>query len=857
MRGRVSRDQAEQHLSLIRSEYEQAAGRVRDALIGSLATVEREFSRRGHYLYEFMQNADDACSRYMAVRLGPDTVEILNDGRPFAAEDVDSVCSIGRSWKKPEGYIGYLGVGFKSVFLVSERPEIHSGPYHFTFRRDCWPEDFPWQIVPVTLPPEPLPGPWTTRFVLPLKGLEISEILRDEINPAKLNRRVLLFLKNLSRFELIDKERGVRRVVERSQQGETAFREDTGLAERVFLLSEETQEGVTQERWLVVSRRCHVPSEVRADPVTRAWNRGEVRTREVILAFKLAEDGQLDPVVGTAHMGVFSFLPLREERTGLKFVIQADFLTSHGRETVRQDSVWNQWLAGEVLELIKLASHYLLLHEQRRTRVLEVLWPEEPRGEGFFAVHLKAGLAEFLERDILLPGYDGSWVKPRSALYLTPGDLSVESLVPPSDLDRLYGRKPLVSGLAVPWGLRTITQVDDLVNSHGGFLSSAQGQSYLKERAAAGDVAFFKRLLEVLCSWSQRFWAASTWRKYLGDAPIVLTESGDAQPLGVVYFKPDAREEHLPSTLAYVHPLLASGPPRQFLEFLGVKPPSDYQIREEIQKRLLPSLRAEWSGTPPEERLGLLVRLKAMWERNEVKADDMKDFVTLPAKSGAWLPPDQLLFPSEFQLEIDVERLFTDGLLYFVPGEAPAEYVSPELASDPGELGRWVRFLSSLGVGARTLKEEARWIERVAARASLLYEQAHGRDVDPSKGLGLVPEPERGQGYDLRALEPDGSLRLVEVKGAREEGPFYIRSATLRQAFLGECRDRFYLYLVTHALTSPCIHVVHGRALDPNRLVYIADATIRLRDFDIHESLPVKAMLQTIGPAQYGSTPTK
>lgn len=91
----------------------------------------------------------------------------------------------------------------------------------------------------------------------------------------------------------------------------------------------------------MVSRRCQVPPEVQVDPVTLAWNRGEVKTREVMLAFKLAEDGQLDPVVGTAHMGVFSFLPLREERTGLKFVIQADFLTSHGREAVQRDSVWN------------------------------------------------------------------------------------------------------------------------------------------------------------------------------------------------------------------------------------------------------------------------------------------------------------------------------------------------------------------------------------------------------------------------------------------------------------------------------------------------------------------------------------
>lgn len=183
-----------------------------------------------------------------------------------------------------------------------------------------------------------------------------------------------------------------------------------------------------------------------------------------------------------------------------------------------------QWLAGEVLELIKLESHYLLLHEQRRARVLEVLWPEEPWGDTFFAVHLKRGLAEFLARDILLPAYDGSWVKPGSALYLTPGDLSVEPLVPPSDLERLYGRKPLVSGLGVPDRAHTITRVDDLVQRHGGFLRSLQGESYLKDRAAAGEAGFFRKLLEILHSWSQKFWTPRTWHDYLGDAPIVLSQ---------------------------------------------------------------------------------------------------------------------------------------------------------------------------------------------------------------------------------------------------------------------------------------------------------------------------------------------
>ncbi|HSW63848.1 MAG TPA: DUF3883 domain-containing protein [Dissulfurispiraceae bacterium] len=776
-------------------------------------------------------------------------VEIVNDGRPFAPEDVDSVCSIARSWKKPDGYIGYLGVGFKSVFLVSDRPEVHSGPYHFAFRPNCWPQDFPWQVMPVTLQPEPPPGSWTTRFVLPHKGLETSRTLRDEMSQAKLNGRVLLFLKNLSRLELTDEENGVRRVVERHQSGEATSRED-GLTEREFRLAEEIGEKTTQERWLVVSRCCQVPPEVQADPVTHLWNRSEVRTREVMLAIKLTEEGKLDPDVrGTAHLGVFSFLPLREESTGLKFVIQADFLTAHGRETIRQDSLWNHWVAGEVLKLIKLASHYLLAHEQRRTHALEVLWPEEPRGAGFFAEHLKGGLAAFLERDISLPAYDGSWVKPGAALYVVPDDLSVESLISPPELEQLYGKdsKPLLRGLVVPQGLTSITRVDTLVRNNGGFLRSPLGKSHLQERAAAGDVDFFKRLLEILRSGSEKYWHAPTWRAYLHDVPVVLTESGDASGVRAVYFKPAGREECLPSNLTYVHPLLASGPPGEFLEFLGVSTPSDHEIKEANRSLIGSKIQTEWSDTSPEKRWDLLVRLKATWERDEIGADDLKTFVTLPAKSGAWLPPDQLRFPSELQPNPDIERLLACGLLRQAAGEAPVEFVSPELVSAPAQLGEWVRFLSSLGVGARTQHEENSWIECIAARASLWYEQDRGRDVDPSKGLGLVLEVERGQGYDLKSQEPDGKLRLIEVKGSRGDGPFTFRSTTLQKAFLPSHRDQFYFYLVTDALTKPLLHVVHARTIDPQCLVsYITNANLNLKDLPVEYSVPVGSLLGVV-----------
>lgn len=54
-------------------------------------------------------------------------------------ENVKSLCSIGHSTKKhQENFIGQKGLGFKSVFKVTDAPQVHSRGFHFSFdlRRD-------------------------------------------------------------------------------------------------------------------------------------------------------------------------------------------------------------------------------------------------------------------------------------------------------------------------------------------------------------------------------------------------------------------------------------------------------------------------------------------------------------------------------------------------------------------------------------------------------------------------------------------------------------------------------------------------------------------------------------------------
>jgi hypothetical protein len=111
---------------------------ILDSLAGAIDRLQKAFPRYGSFLMEFIQNADDAKSKSLKIEILNNAIRISNDGNPFSEKDVKSICKVGRSSKTPKDYIGYLGVGFKAVFLISECPEIYSGDFRFKFDKNAW-----------------------------------------------------------------------------------------------------------------------------------------------------------------------------------------------------------------------------------------------------------------------------------------------------------------------------------------------------------------------------------------------------------------------------------------------------------------------------------------------------------------------------------------------------------------------------------------------------------------------------------------------------------------------------------------------------------------------------------------------
>ena len=240
-----------------------------DSLAGAIDKLQKAFPRYGSFLMEFVQNADDAKSQSLKIKISQNAIKIFNDGLPFSEEDVKSICKVGRSSKTPKDYIGYLGVGFKAVFLISKCPEIYSGDFRFKFDKDSWddPAHTPWQVIPLWIDDSQgeLSGKNKTIFNLPLKEVKLMEKLREEVRPEHLSDRILLFLRNIKEIEIIDDTQNFKRRIVKSE-----FSKKSGY--EIHQIQEYENDILkNQGYWLIFRSVCEVPKEVKEDYLTKEW----------------------------------------------------------------------------------------------------------------------------------------------------------------------------------------------------------------------------------------------------------------------------------------------------------------------------------------------------------------------------------------------------------------------------------------------------------------------------------------------------------------------------------------------------------------------------------------------------------
>ena len=445
------------------------------------------YKKHTHFIFELIQNAEDNIYEECGPRPpnisfqltetdpigipGSDGALIVrNNEIGFNCDDVNNICAVGRNTKKKEqGYIGEKGIGFKSVFRVTENPHIFSNGYHFCLpKRD---EQIGLgYIVPqwVDTLPEGL-NLSQTLIILPLTKADfgyhkIEEMLRD-IEPE-----VILFLSKLKEIR-----------IETDTGADWTILKDDDASPEVAVIVEGNKQGRAfsySNDFLVCTRTFDKPADIYHE------KRDKIKSRDASVAFPLDKD--------SASAGkIFAYLPIRSD-TKFPFLINADFILTSSREEI-QDASWNHWLMDSVSNLVatmllptlkerqlltagfleKLASRLNDLGEAINgasygvdrdslfhpifTRVREALMNEEllPANDGTFVSASNAKLARgdairnLLSHkqlgDLLEPAHELKWLSDDITEGRTPAlrilvmQLGVEEVRPPLFASRLSG----------------------------------------------------------------------------------------------------------------------------------------------------------------------------------------------------------------------------------------------------------------------------------------------------------------------------------------------------------------------------------------------------------------------------------
>jgi len=367
-------------------------------------TSQRLYGEKIHYVLELIQNAEDEVSSSITFMFNEDNVVIINDGRPFDEEDVWGICSVRPGKKKNK--IGFFGIGFKSVFNITKKPQIISNKFNFEIESYIYPK-------PKTAFPENLKRYYSpkreTIFVLPYcSELATPEGLIENFNT--IDDKILLFLENLGELKFIDNIRSSKWEIKKNLEGDS----------EVSLYDTRNEE---ETKWRVFHRNIQVDNE----KIVPEGKEGIKETR-ITIAFPI--DSATRDTIKKSGV-VYCYLPTRE-RTDLPFLIQADFLPTIGRENI-SDHLWNVWLMKELGTLAADAIDEIKDDEQ----ICDFLYDFIPLSEEIqddLIRNLYTSLFETLKEKEIAKTTKG-WLKPGNCVI--PDDERLRHILTETDLKLL------------------------------------------------------------------------------------------------------------------------------------------------------------------------------------------------------------------------------------------------------------------------------------------------------------------------------------------------------------------------------------------------------------------------------------
>lgn len=375
----------------------------------ALERIIQLYTDKSHFVYELLQNAEDAKAKTIKFVQYPDRLEVLHDGKPFTKANLDSLCDIGKSDKGDDlNQIGEFGVGFKSVFGICDTVRLYSIPRRFRNQSLC-DDAVPFAIEitdfinPEDIEEGTIENGFTTKFVFPyvvgetFSGFNSLDELNESVSKKLQNLGIttLLFMKNLETIEyeiLLDRY---------PIKGEyllekKAINDHCILASAIGISTKRKEEDISYLRF------------------TRPID--DLSSRTVDIAFPVRRNGDdsfeclksKDPFVSV-------YFPT-ETASMLNFIVQGPYRTTPNRSSIPADNFDNRRLARETANLLRDSLLELKNTGKLNMSFIKALPVSEKSFENFklFYPLFEMVKALFLSQEII-PTHDGGYVSAKCA----------------------------------------------------------------------------------------------------------------------------------------------------------------------------------------------------------------------------------------------------------------------------------------------------------------------------------------------------------------------------------------------------------------------------------------------------------
>lgn len=383
-------------------------------------TADLLYDDRTHFIYELLQNAEDALGRRepswngerkISFHLEDDALRVVHYGSPFDEGDVEAICRFLRSTKDSLTEIGRFGIGFKSVYAYTREPMIHSGAEHFKI------QDY---VYPRSISESQHGGADSTVFELPLRTDTPSSHEEIYRGLRSLHRRTLLFLRHIDEITWKTGKGISGHYLRESQQIEEEVYLTTLISEDT--VSENTDSASEMEQWLVFDR------EVEHD--------GEPAGR-VHVAYRF--ESQTERVQAVSGCTLFARFPTSLE-THMGLLLDGPYTTTLDRSQIPPDDCWNRHLVEKTAGLVVESLRWLRDREQLDTAALRCLPLTAPQADSrqAFLQPIFDETRKALRSKRLLPRHGGGYATRAEALMSRTAGL--RELVSSRQLASLYER---------------------------------------------------------------------------------------------------------------------------------------------------------------------------------------------------------------------------------------------------------------------------------------------------------------------------------------------------------------------------------------------------------------------------------